>query len=86
MAEVILMGKRTKQQHVCSTYRSRTKSTAQTNAAIRPANVTTFNNPSRDFNFQQAVNKSAAKCFCFAKATMPTHHPKQINFIQKYFL
>lgn len=45
MAEVILMGRRTEHQHVCSTYRSRTKPTAQTNAAIRAANVTTFSSP-----------------------------------------
>ena len=82
MAEVILMSRRTEHQHVCSTYRSRTKPTAQTNAAIRAANVTTFNNPSRGYNFQQAVNKSAAKWFCFAKATMPTHHPKKTNQFQ----
>ena len=80
MAEVILMGKRTEHQHICSTYRSRTKPTAQTNAAIRAANVTVLNNPNRVFNFQQAINKSETKYFCFAKATMPTHHPKQMNF------
>lgn len=79
MAEVTLMGRRTEHQLVCSTYRSSTNPTAQTNAAIRAANVTTFNNPSRVFNFQQAVNKPAAKCFCEAKTTMPTHHPKQIG-------
>jgi len=43
MAEPILMGRRTEHQLVCSTYRSRTKPTAQTNAAIRAANVTVFN-------------------------------------------
>ena len=67
------MGRRTEHQHVCSTYRSRTKPTAQTNAAIRAANVTTFSNPCRSFNFQQEVNKSAAKYFCFQKQSyLPT--------------
>ena len=73
------MCRRTKHQLVCSTYCSRTKPTAQTNAAIRAANVTTFNNQSKGYKFHQAVNKSTAKCFCFAKTTMPTHHPKQIK-------
>ena len=76
------MDRRTEHQHVCSTYRSRTKPTAQTNAAIRAANVTTFNNLTRSFNFQQAFKKLTAKCFCFAKITMPTHHPKQMNQFQ----
>lgn len=54
MAEVILMGRRTEHQLVCSTYRSRTKPSAQTKATIRATNVITFSNPSivRYFSLQ----------------------------------
>ena len=84
MAVVILMGRRTEHQHVCSTYRSRTKPTAQTNAAIRAANVTTFNSSSVSFNFHQTVYKLTAKDLCYAQTTKPTHHPKQMNQFQAF--
>lgn len=77
MAEVTLMSTEAEHEHVCSTYRSRTKPTAQTNAAIRAANVTPFNSLSIVFNFEQAVYKSTAKGLCHAQETKPTHHPKR---------
>ena len=61
MASVILMGRRTEHQNVYSTYRSRTKPTAQTKAAIRAANVTTFNDTNYSNIIRQTNYNAAAK-------------------------